>query len=825
MTAQQQAMPELNDEQCRIVERIDGALLVLAPVGTGKTRVLAERALYAVQQGIPAERILCLTFTNRAAEQMRQRLRGYSVEAARKATIRTFHSLCAWFLRSEARAIGLPADFVIYDDVDSAELIAEIWGYARADVKEVKDLAGEIEKCKRYCTPDQLRAAMPWSDIFSRLGRIGAERAMRYQAVLQQQHALDFADLILFTRQALIQHPGVRQRWAHRYDFVQVDEVQDTNLSEYEIVQALAEHCSSIALIGDTDQTIYGWRGSQPARVLAQYQRDFQVEVMPLTWNYRATRRLLQAADAFAGSFQERATSITPAPSQPPGDPIRYHCASDAWQEGRWIGQQIGSLSNGADNYPYYKMAVLGRTNPRVATVAAELANSGIPCITVEAFQFFQRQEVKDALAYLRLLAHPFDSYAVRRTVQRPRRKIGDVTIRRIDDDGERCGLRLTDMALEHTVTLLDPFRPLIDAYDRGDVVVFDVETTGLAVERDEVVELAALRLHNGVPGKSFHRYLRPTRPVGEAGAIHGHSDAFLAAHGEPAREVLADFLAFADGAHLVGHNVGFDIKMVSAQARRLGLPALDRPWSDTWNIAARFVASDNYRLETLARRLALDVTPTHKASDDVDTTVALLAALLPLVRAGTMQRQQLAGEFAALFAPLAAQVSQWRRAMTVQRPADLLNTVLDESGLREFYAGEPQRLANLARLVDAFRARDNRDLHPETSLRALLEFAALAKNMDLVSENDNQVVVITVHQAKGLEFDTVFIAGAVQNELPHYYSLRDDNVEEEKRLFYVAMTRAKERLFISSHRCNEWNRYNPESQFLQPLRAHLVRS
>jgi DNA helicase-2/ATP-dependent DNA helicase PcrA len=162
---------------------------------------------------------------------------------------------------------------------------------------------------------------------------------------------------------------------------------------------------------------------------------------------------------------------------------------------------------------------------------------------------------------------------------------------------------------------------------------------------------------------------------------------------------------------------------------------------------------------------------------------------------------------------------------MSVQRPADLLNTVLDESGLRGFYAAEPHRLDNLQRLAASFDARDDRRLHPETSLRALLRFAALAKNMDLVSENDNQVVSITVHQAKGLEFDTVFIAGAVDNELPSYYSLQNGDLEEEKHLFYVAMTRAKERLYISSHRCNERGFHNAESRFLQPLGPLLVRS
>lgn len=815
--------PELNPEQRRIIERINGALLVLAPVGTGKTRVLAERALYAIQQGVAAERVLCLTFTNRAAEQMRHRVQNYSAEAARKATIRTFHSLCAWFLRTEARTIGLPTDFVIYDDVDSAELAAEIWGLERAASREAMDTVGRLELCKRQTPQEALAHGVSWPTLFTSLGTAEAHNAVRYQAVLQQQHALDFGDLILNTRMALACFPDIRQRWAERFDFVQVDEVQDTNISEYEIVQVLAANSRSVALIGDTDQTIYGWRGSEPARVLERYRSEFAVEDMPLTLNYRSTRTLLLAADSFANSFDERATRIVPAPEQPEGTRIRYHLADDAWLEGQWIGHQIRVLVEGAADYPYHRVAVLGRSNQRAKTVASALEKADIPCVTVDAFEFFRRQEVKDALAYLRLLINPFDSYAVRRAVQRPRRGIGDVTIRRIDEEGERCGLRLTDMARQETITYFDPFGPLIEANERGDIVVFDVETTGLAVERDEVVELAAVRLRGGRPAGDFHRYLRPTRPVGDTEAIHGHSDAFLAANGQPADQVLADFMAFAGDAHLVGHNVGFDIKMISAQARRLGLPALHGAWSDTWDIAVRFVQAENYRLETLAKHLALDETPTHKASDDVDTTVALLASLMPELQAASIPRQQLVAEFSEVFAPLATQLSEWRTAMTTLRPAELLERMLEESGLRGHYADEDARLANLNHLVAAFHARDDRQLHPETALRALLEFATLAKNMDLVSETDRKVVSITVHQAKGLEFDTVFIAGAVDNEFPSYYSLQSGMVEEEKHLFYVAMTRAKERLFISSHATNERGWTNPVSRFLRMIDRRLI--
>lgn len=822
------APPAPNLQQQRIIDTLDGALLVLAPVGTGKTRVLAERSLHAIQEGVPAQRILCLTFTNRAAEQMRERVMQYDADAARQATMRTFHSICAYILRVEARAIGLPADFVIYDDVDSAEMVAEIFQTGRFDSRDTKRIVGRIADCKIRAQLDGGRSEPNWQRIFAPMVgawhvNSGDRRAILYQDMLEQQHALDFADLILYARLALKRFPEARQRWTQRFDFIQVDEVQDTHLSEYEIVRALAQHSRSVALIGDIDQTIYGWRGSEPRRVIDQYARDFQPQQLDLTWNYRATRTLLKAADSFAESFQQRTTAIEPSPNCALGEPIQVHRARDTRQEAHWIAQQIQRLSGGAPNYPYHSIAVLSRTNQRATTVAYVLESMSIPCITVDAFEFFRRQEIKDALACLRLVTNPNDKYAASRMLLRPSRGIGPVTLSRIHDEGTLCGLRLTDMLKVETIVHQDPFAPLIAAYEQGEIVVFDVETTGLAVGDDEVVEVAAVRLRAGKPVACFHEYLRARKPVGDSQAIHGHSDAFLAAHGLPAREVLADFLAFSQGAHLVGHNVGFDIAILAAQARQLDLNVDLEAWTDTWDIAQRFVEAENYRLETLAQVLGLDVAPTHKAPDDVAATVKLLDALMPNVKERAQQRRRIVSELGRPFYPLAQQVAEWRHAMVVTRPPDLLASILTDSGLGTFYASDPKRRGHLAELIDLFDQRDPIKLHPETALRVLLEYAALAKNVDLLSEKDNMVVVITIHQAKGLEFDTVFIAGARENEIPSYYSVQNGDIEEERRVFYVAMTRAKERLLISSHELNERGYYDPESRFVGEIDPSLI--
>ena len=189
----------------------------------------------------------------------------------------------------------------------------------------------------------------------------------------------------------------------------------------------------------------------------------------------------------------------------------------------------------------------------------------GIPCVTVERFQFFMRQEVKDVLAYLRLILNPFDAGAMRRMLIRPSRGIGDVTVKAVIEAGTNCGFSLTDMVSSRTFADGDPFHELLKAYSSGTIIVFDVETTGFSVNQDEVVEIAAVRLIEGELQAEFHAYITNTVSVGDSEQIHGHSDRFLAKYGRDARDVFNEFFEFADNSILVGHNVGFDIKWADA--------------------------------------------------------------------------------------------------------------------------------------------------------------------------------------------------------------------------------------------------------------------
>ena len=812
---------ELNPEQNAIASHVEGAILVLAPVGTGKTRVLAERVLYAIHKGISAKRILCLTFTNRAAKEMRERLSKYCPDQLQHLTINTFHGLCASILRIEARQFGLPADFVIYDDADCIELVKDVFNLSND--RDAQELFFNLANCKVQAEDRQLSLNNLAENLYAPLDSYHAQRAAQYQTILQKRHALDFADLVFYIRVMLKHELEISERWADKFDFVQVDEVQDTHLSEYGIVKHLATNSGNLAMIGDLDQTIYEWRGSEPDEVIKQFDFDFNPTTYSLTWNYRATKTLLNAASGFADSFEYRQTTIKPAPECEVGELIQVHLANNERAEATWIGEQIQRLANNKKDFVYSRVAVLARSHRRTEVVSQTLERMGIPCVTVERFQFFMRQEVKDALAYLRLILNPFDAGAMRRMLLRPSRGIGDATIKAVIEEGKNCGFSLTDMVSSRTFTDGDPFSELLRAYSSGVVTVFDVETTGFSVSQDEVVEIAAIRLIEGIAQAEFHAYIANTVSVGDSERIHGHSDRFLAENGRSAKDVFREFFEFAGNSILVGHNVGFDIKMVTAQAQKAGITAPKLQWEDTLELAHRFIESDRYSLEVLAKHLNLAHLPSHKAMDDVRTTIDLLGMLAPLVGLRTDHRQALVYKHGDEFERLAEQIEHWRDVSQILRPSDLLDKLLVESGLYSYYQAEEKRLQNLRHLVRIFQERDDLALHPDTALRSILEFTALAKNLDQVSQDDNQVPIITVHQSKGLEFDSVFIAGATENEFPSFFSVRDDKLEEEKRLFYVAMTRAKQKLFISAYSKDFRGYSKSRSQFISEIPEEYI--
>ena len=813
----------LTHEQRKFVEFQRGCAILHAPVGSGKTQSIAERAAAAISRGVPPSEILCLTFTNRAAREMKDRILSYCGPGAQAVIVRTFHSLCAWMLRLEAKTLGFASDFTIFDEEDSKELLAmlvrEHYSFRPAHIDaKIKELYHSIETAKSQAPQSSLRKDLGLEHVYQSLPSSARELAQAYQAALAAHHALDFGDLVLYSRAMLLNHPDIRQRWMTRFRLIQVDEMQDTHPGEYEIISCLAKGHKNLVLAGDFDQTIYAWRGSEPDVILNRFQREFgNVRRFELTYNHRATKRLLSLTNHVARSFSSN-SSPKAAPGSPAGYPAIAHFANTATDEADWIADQINHLRQRTTNthgkpLPYGRIGILVRSNRRGEAISRRLTERNIPHLTVESFEFFRRQEVKDALAYLRFLLNPADSTSFRRMLKRPPKGIGQRTILTVTD-GAHFGLRLPDMVRPSTLATGDPFGHLLKAARNGAMTIFDTETTGVNPGKDEIVELAAVRIEEGRPVGQFHRYLRNAKPVGQSEHIHGFSDDFLQSAGEEPADVLRKFLSFMDGSVIVGHNVGFDVGMLRAYGRRLGLRIHTPPMFDTLEIARRFVEAQGYSLSDLAKHFRIANKPTHHAMDDVRVTTALLDHLLPLVETSAPQRQAIVSKVLPNFAQLAEEIQAFEGLVGWLRPAELLLRLLDESGLWRFYQAESRRMDNLKELVQIFTDRDDPSEDPLSALYSVMEFAALARNVDRLDAYGDRAKVLTVHQAKGLEFDAIFVAGLSEYEFPSYFAIAANDFSEEIRVFYVAITRAKHHLALSGHMINEAGRRRSPSRF-----------
>lgn len=816
-------------EQQAIIGQLQGPVLVLAPVGTGKTHVLATRLARAVESGMPPGRTLSVTFTNRAARELRDRVERSSGESVRKSMVCTFHSLCAWMLRTEADDLGLPHDFLIYDESDSEELLREICNenpevvrelgthYGREERNPIGRLEKEISSRKADADPRELRlSGLP--SVFGDMGPLARSVVAEYHRVLSERNAMDFADLVCRVRAMLHLDEAKRRAWGKRFDWVQVDEVQDTHLSEYEVIAHLARSSGNLALFGDPDQTIYEWRGSDPKTIRQRFEADFgPPTVLGLSVNHRSTKELIRVAERTAASMGQRFTRLHAADAAEEGEPTTIKGFRDVEQEARWIAEEVKAILHNPKT-DEERVAVLVRTKARAKEVSTALAGAGVPHLTVEQFEFFRRQEIKDCLARLRLVLNPEDMGALERVILRPAVGIGRGTMKAIARVGQTVHLRATDLVNHRTLKTGEPFSAVLDAWARGSIAVLDVESTGMIPGRDEVVEVAAVRLVDEKVNSVFRHHVRPTVPVGASESVHGYSDAFLRDNGRDAREVFDELAEFIRGMHVVGHNIPFDMEMLSAHASAVGCALDFEDWDDTLRLSRRLIRNERYDLQGLVLSLGLRQHPAHQALGDTYSTADLLGKLIPKLSEGHMARFELTRKHGGAFAELAEQFDRWRKRARQVRPAELIQDVLAESGLEVLYGREPKRMRNLEDLIQFFRSNDRTELGAWASLRDLTTKVALARNVDHVGPDDRRPLVVTVHQAKGLEFDTVFVAGLSEDEFPHFYSLREGRVEEERRLFYVAVTRPKRRLFLTWHAVNTYGYRKGRSRFLEGL-------
>ncbi|MEG2765479.1 MAG: DNA helicase PcrA [Acidaminococcaceae bacterium] len=422
-------LKNLNPEQQKAVQHTQGPMLILAGAGSGKTKALTCRIAWLLQQGVAPYKILAITFTNKAAAEMRARVDKLVGAAAKDVWLYTFHAFCARFLRFEIEHLGgYNSHFAIYDTSDTKNVLKEVLKELNLDEKHypLAAIINNISTAKNQML-DASAYQKAAQDFYTQ--KI-AEIYLGYEKKLLQNNALDFDDLLLLTIKLLQQNQDVRARYQERFQYVLVDEYQDTNHVQYLLAKILCEKHQNLCVVGDIDQSIYGWRGADIQNIL-DFEKDYPTaKIVKLEQNYRSTQVILDAANAVI----EHNTARKPKnlwTDNSSGTPITYYQAVDERGEARFVVEQMLELQ-AKENCALGDMAILYRTNPQSRIFEEMLIKSGIPYTMVGGQKFYERKEVKDILAYLRVVFNPNDTLSMMRIINVPRRGIGDATIAKL---------------------------------------------------------------------------------------------------------------------------------------------------------------------------------------------------------------------------------------------------------------------------------------------------------------------------------------------------------------------------------------------------------
>jgi len=640
-------LSELNPAQREAVEAINGPVLILAGPGSGKTRVITHRIAYLIKVcGVSPHRIMAVTFTNKAAREMEERLRKLARSSIDELTIGTFHAICARILHRDGKAVGVNPGFVIYDDEDQMSLVKRSLQALELDPKQYNPRAihSAISAAKsRMWTPEEYlkHRHSYFEEIVQRVYE-------RYQRFLTESNALDFDDLLLKVVQLFQQHAPVLSRYQSRYLHVQVDEFQDTNLVQYELMKQLAGKYRNLCVVGDPDQSIYSWRFADLRNIL-NFEKDYpEAKIILLEQNYRSTQMILETASHVISANQQRKPKGLWTENETGVLPKIVETYTEQ-EEAQFVVSEIEELV-GRGEFKRGDCAVMYRTNAQSRVLEEAFLRYGVPYRLVAGTRFYERREIKDVVAYLRLIQNPSDSISLLRVINVPQRGIG-----------------------QRTVAELSQF-----ARSRG------------------IAEYQALRLLAGQEEDSGQH--RPAFNARTQRALTG----FVA--------IMEDFI-------------------------------------------------------TRNREMSL---------------------------------------------------------------VELFDYVVERSGYREYVQnmvdGE-ERWENILELRTV--AQEYRDIPPAEGLAAFLEGVTLVSDIDSYNEQVDAATLITLHQAKGLEFPVVFIVGMEDGILPHIRSFDDaGQMEEERRLCYVGITRARKQVYlVRAFRRSLMgsSAINQPSRFLQDIPAHLI--
>ncbi len=499
----------LNPQQRLAAETLEGPVLILAGAGSGKTRALTYRVANLIDHGVQPWQILALTFTNKAAKEMKERIAGLVGDAAEEAWISTFHSTCARMLRRDIEKIGYDRSFAIYDDDDQGTVLKEILKRKNIDDKflPIREIRAKISDAKnRLLSPNE------W---FQQSGRDYRSQLIHdvylmYEERMKGLNALDFDDLLVKTLELLADHPPVLESYRKRFRYVMVDEYQDTNFAQYQLVRLLTDESRNLCVVGDDDQSIYGWRGADIRNIL-DFEKDYaDAVVIKLEQNYRSTANILDAANqviAHNAGRKEKALWT----EQGEGEKIKLFVGGDEREEAAWVADRIRHLHRTAKE-SFGDVAVLYRTNAQSRVLEDMLMRASIPYKIFGGQKFYERKEVKDILAYLRVMVNPSDDISLRRIINVPRRSIGETTANDLADHAREHNMplfsALADLP-EHLTSrprkcvgeffmLMTSLMAMKDAMPLAEYVKMLVERLGLMAQyQKEDTEEAKTRVEN----------------------------------------------------------------------------------------------------------------------------------------------------------------------------------------------------------------------------------------------------------------------------------------------------------------------------------------
>lgn len=859
-------MINLNEEQQKVVNEQKNNIILLASAGTGKTNTLAERVTSIIKNGNskPSE-ILCITFTNKACKEMSDRVMKIVEGEAKDITIRTFHSFCFDVVRTYAkRNTDIFSDFTIFDEDDCREVISKLSYYyatsnlmatnmqiqrvidfikvERARIEtledrvldEYKTVIDEIfkfreEKINQVCTnKGNLNLNLKNYIKFH-----GHELVTLYDSKLREDHALDFNDLIILTKE-LFKDEKVVRALKNKFKYINIDEVQDTSIIEYSIIEKLFEG-NNVLICGDFFQTIYSWRGSDPEMIFNKFKEKYNPIEIVFSKNYRATKNLNKASLEFLNNaFSSKVSTMYKdgilAESKEDGEKILLKETRGGREEARFIFDYVKKLCEKGEDLK--RVCVLTRDNKYNIGLSEELYQIGgyegadFEFILVDQFKFFRRQEVKDILAFLKLIANRYDSLSLKRIVNRLPTGIGMRSLDAIESyKYKEVGIRLSDYIDPLVLEYGEKFSLLINEFEKENIIVFDVESTGVDVTEDEIIQIAAIKLNKkGEVVDKFEKFLKNKKPVKDSYYVHGFSDEMLQRIGEDKEKVLKEFVEYSKDSIIVGHNVQYDINILCSELERnnLGKPKF-KAFYDTLDIYRRFYPGNiNYKLENLSKVYDTKHKPSHDAMDDIIATGELLVrAINEKIKETSMERMALMSKHLKAFTAISKKLNELFKIAEGKRPYELVACVMNGFNIKSMYAGyeNKEKLNRLRDLYALFRDLDDKSKGNRDALLDSIRITGLSngelESLIINRTNKPRIPIITVHQSKGLEFDTVFLAGIQNNTFPSYMAIKEGNLAEEKRVFYVAITRAKKRLVITYNSQGKYGHINEISQFI----------